>query len=98
MYYIAYFEDLKKSLVTPKQWIRDIKQHKEKFYNNSLNRSQTFYAFYTNNPNAFSDDGLPKNEFPPNFAANLRTDLNGDGLFKIKLKHCSGNTISKRVT
>lgn len=87
MYFIAFFKDLKKNLIVPKQWIKDIKLHKEKFYNNSLNRSQTFTCFYTDNPNAFDDDGLPIGNFVPNFDAKIHvgTQIDGDSLFRIQL-------------
>lgn len=91
MYYIVFFKDLNKSLIVPKLWLKDIKIHKEKFYNNSLNRAQTFVCFYTTNPMAFDDIGLPKGDFPPNFQERFRGDLNGDGLYLVKLKAYKGN-------
>lgn len=87
MYYIAYFLELKKNIIVPKQWIKDIKLHKEKFYNNSLNRTQTFTCYYTNDRNAFDDDDFPKGNFPANFQAGFRSDLNDEGLFRVKLKY-----------
>lgn len=92
MFYIAFFIHLNKNIIVPKQWIRDIKLHKEKFYNNSLNRSQTFKCFYTNDPCAFDDDGLPKGNFAPNFEAGMRDSFteNGDGLYSIKLQAYRG--------
>lgn len=91
MYYVVFFKDLKKNYIVPKQWIKDIKLHKEKFYNNSVNHSQTFMCFYTNNPDAFDDDGIPKGNFPPNFDADVRTELDVEGLFHVKLKVYKGN-------
>lgn len=83
MFYIVFFVDLKKNIVVPKQWIKDIKLHKEKFYNNSLNTNQTYTCFYTQNPAAF-EDSLPNGKFAPNF--DLQKNLDDDGLFKVKLK------------
>lgn len=95
MYYVAFFKDYKKNKIVPKQWIKDIKLHKEKFINNSLNSSQTFICFYTNNAAAFDDDGVPIGNFVPNFNAPLRCNFQeGDllnGLYRIQLKAYKGN-------
>lgn len=93
MYYIVFFEDLKKNWVVPKQWMKDIKSHKEKFYNNSLNHVQTFICFYTTDPNAFDDSGLPKSDYIPKFDIQVRNALNGDGLFHVKLKAYKGKIL-----
>lgn len=85
MYFIAYFKDLKKRFIVPKQWVKDIKQHKEKFHNHSLNSVQTFVCFYTTEPTAFDDDGLPKGTVVPNFQEKFQANLNGDGLYLVKL-------------
>lgn len=90
MYFVAFFIDLKTSLIVPKQWIKDIKSHKEKFYNHSLNKSQKFTCFYTNNHDAFDNDGLPNGNFPPNFHLGFVDNLNGDGLFRVKLRAYRG--------
>lgn len=87
MYYVAYFLALKKNIIVPKQWIKDIKLHKEKFYNNSLNRSQTFTCYYTNDQTAFDDDNFPKGDFPANFEVGFRDNFDDEGLFRVKLKH-----------
>lgn len=84
MYYVAFFTELNKNLIVPKQWIKDIKMHKEKFYNNSLNRSQKFTCFYTNNAAAFDDDGIPNGDFVPNFGLGFAQN------FRIKLKAYRG--------
>lgn len=90
MYYVVFFVDLTKNFIVPKQWIKDIKLHKEKFYNFSLNSNQIFTCYYTNNEDAFDADGLPKSDFPPNFAAPMRNDFDDDddneisGLYRIQ--------------
>lgn len=91
MYYVAFFIKLKKNLIVPKQWLQDIKSHKEKFINKSLNSMQKFTCFYTTNEAAFDDDGLPKGDFPPNFNGHFSENLDGDGLFEVKLKAYRGN-------
>lgn len=73
-------------MIVPKQWVKDIKLHKEKFYNNSLNHSQIFTCYYTNDRNAFDDDGYPKLDYAANFQVGFRNNFNDEGLFRIKLK------------
>lgn len=90
MYYVAFFIDMKKNMIVPKQWIRDIKLHKEKFYNHSLNSGQVFECFYTNQIEAFDVDGLPRRTFQPNFEARVAKKIDGDGLFRIRLKAYKG--------
>lgn len=94
MYYVVFLVDLKKSVIVPKQWIKDIKSHKEKFYNRSLNSAQIFACFYTNEKEAFDKDGLPSGKFSPNFAARASKTLNGEGLFRVQLKTFKGNYFS----
>lgn len=90
MYFVAFFIDLKRNVIVPKQWIHNIKSHKEKFYNHSVNSGQVFTCFYTNQRKAFAEDGLPIGTFQPNFAARFSNALNGDGLFRVKLKAFKG--------
>lgn len=98
MYYVAFFLDLKKNIIVPKQWIKDIKLNKEKFYNYGVNCSQVFTCFYTNQPGAFDQDGLPNGEFHANFSARVSKTLDGDGLFRINLKTFKGTSIKHKTT
>lgn len=93
MYYVAFFIDLKKNFIVPKQWIQNIKSHKEKFYNNGVNSNQVFTCFYTNHPDAFDEDGLPNGLVQANFLARASKTLNGDGLFRVNLKTFKGISI-----
>lgn len=90
MYFIAYIVNLNTSIILPKSWIRGIDDHFEKFINRSLNTAQSFLVFYTNDKNAFEDDGAPKIEYPANFNLQLRNDFDGPGCFMAKLKHFKG--------
>lgn len=90
MYWVVYFIDLKKNIIVPKQWIENIKSHKEKFYNKSLNSAQIFTCYYTNQNEAFEEDGLPNGKFNPNFAARASKTLDGEGLYRVKLKAYKG--------
>lgn len=56
-----------------------------------MNSNQEFTCFYTDNKDAFDDFGLPNGDFPPNFDAIRRTELNsGDGIYKVKLRGYKG--------
>lgn len=81
---------MKQNLIVPKQWIKDIKKHKEKFYNNSVNSTQVHTCFYTNNPNAFRDGN-----FPANFDLPARINLDGDGVFEVKIKAYKGKSATR---
>lgn len=96
MYFVAFFVDLKKSFIVPKQWIKDVKLHKAKFYNNGLNGVQTFSCFYSNETHAFEEDGLPNPSYQPNFdSLPQSTSLNGQGMFRVKLRKCFGKLFTK---
>lgn len=90
---LAYFLKLKVNRVVPISWIHDVSSHLEKFLNAGLNSAQTYTCFYTNNPEAFDEIGMPKNDFEPDFNVPFRTDLNGDGRFAVKLKVYKGEYI-----
>lgn len=90
MYYIVYLKDWKKNVIVPKQWIKDVKLHKEKFYNNSVNSSQIFTCFYTNNPNAFDQDGFPQDTYAPDFQARFCDGSNDEGLYRVQLRAYKG--------
>lgn len=87
MYYIVYLKDWKKNVIVPKQWIKDVKLHKEKFYNNSVNSSQIFTCFYTNNPNAFDQDGFPQDTYAPDFQARFCDDRMMKGYIVYNFEH-----------
>lgn len=98
MYYVAFFIDLKRNLIVPKQWIQNIKLHKEKFYNNGVNSGQIFTCFYTNQQEAFEQDGLPCGKFHPNFSARVSQSLNGEGLFGVNLKAFKGIYLKTHIS
>lgn len=85
MYFVAYLPKIKRNIILPLNWVKDIDDHIEKFMNYGVNSSQTFLCFYTNDPAAF-DGNIPQNNFVPKFNSRMRGDLNGDGCFITKLK------------
>ncbi|XP_055308955.1 uncharacterized protein LOC129572867 [Sitodiplosis mosellana] len=87
MYFVVYIVDLNTTLILPSTWVRDIDDHIEKFINLSLNTAQSFLCFYTNDEEAFEENGAPKMDYPANFDLQSRTDFDGPGCFIAKLKH-----------
>ncbi|XP_055312022.1 uncharacterized protein LOC129574267 [Sitodiplosis mosellana] len=66
-YYVVYLLEKQKYVIVPATWVKDIKDHYEKFINNSLNRSQTFLCFYPDDSSPAFIDGCPSENFAPNF-------------------------------
>lgn len=95
MYFVVYFIELNKNVILPTSWIRGIDDHFEKFMNKSLNTTQKFLCFYTNDETAFEDNGAPNIDYPADFSMALRNDFNGPGSFFGKLKHFKGKFNSK---
>lgn len=85
--------NLKESLILPTSWIQDIDDHLEKFINRSLNTAQRFLCFYTNDENAFEENGEPKFDYPANFSLQLRNDFDAPCCFMAKLKHFKSNFV-----
>lgn len=87
MYFVVYLVKLNTTVILPSNWIQNIDDHIEKFINRSLNTAQSFLCFYTNDKNAFEDNGTPKSNYPTDFSLQSRNDLDGPGCFIAKLKH-----------
>lgn len=60
---------VKKHFVIPYKWIRGLDY--ERVMNYGLNRNIKFHAFWTDNENAFDENGLPRQSYMP--------DLNASG-------------------
>lgn len=73
MYFIVFFLQIKQHRVIPYKWILDINY--ESIINDGLNRNKQFYAFWTNDENAFDEHGVPKICYVPNW--NARLDARG---------------------
>lgn len=69
MYFIVFFLQIKQHRIIPYKWIRDINY--ESIINDGLNRNKQFYAFWTNDENAFDEHGVPKICYVPNWNARL---------------------------
>lgn len=71
--------------IVPHSWIENLQDHLEKFINRGLNRNQTFTVFYTDNPDAFDENNVPRQSYHPNFAASPHRILPREGLYDCKL-------------
>lgn len=80
-YFVVFLREKKKYVILPAKWINDIDNHLEKFVNYSLNCSQQFLCFYTEETHAFIN-GRPDENFAP--------DFNSTSCFKAKLKRFYG--------
>lgn len=92
MYFVVYLRSLKRNVVLPATWIKNVENHFEKFINLSINRSQWFLCYYTNDDAAFID-GKPDEKFKANFKLpmiQIDTDGPFNGCFLGKLKHFNG--------
>lgn len=80
-WFVVFLEKLNKNVVLPGSWIKNIRDHYEKFLNYTVNSSQKFLCFYTTNEAAFDMNNLPKIDFEVDFSSNLVTEINTDGTF-----------------
>lgn len=66
-FFVVYLKELRKNVILPSTWIKEVDQHFEKFMNNSINGNQLFACYFTNNPAAFNNNGSPKHDFSTKF-------------------------------
>lgn len=85
MYYIVFILSTGKYVVVPENWIKDIAVHIEKFLNNSLNSSQKFVCYWTNNVAARDHNGIIRLDFPPDFDLPLSSEFPADGCYLCRL-------------
>lgn len=87
MYFIVYLENLRKNVILPKTWIKDIDDHMEKFLNYGLNTVQRFMCFYTKNELTFDPiNGSPYENYPANFDLPLNNTIDDEGFYTCQLK------------
>lgn len=67
VYFVVFLREMKKNVILPKLWVKDVDNHFEKFVNNSLNRSQLFLCFYPETTSHAIINGRPDENFEPDF-------------------------------
>lgn len=90
MYFIAFFLQAKVHRVIPLKWVRGIDY--ENTFNHGLNRNKKYNAFYTNNPNAFDEHGIPNVNHVPDPNAHGRAFPN-EGWYSCQIRKFKGNKI-----
>lgn len=68
MYFVAFFLQAKKHCVIPFKWVQGLNY--EYIVNNGVNRNIKFRAFWTDDKNAFDENGVPRINYVPNLNAN----------------------------
>lgn len=84
MYFIVYFLAPKIHVIIPQTWIHGIKDHWEKFVNNSINKNQKFVCYYSQCTEAMNE-GRPNADFVPDFSLRLDPNFPADGCYVAKL-------------
>lgn len=81
MYFVVHLKNSFYDVVVPRDWIKGIDDHWEKFINNSLNKNQLFLCYF--NANALDKDGRPQSNVTPNFRA--MANFPGEGCYEVNL-------------
>lgn len=76
MFFVVNLKATHYDLIVPKNWIKGIDDHWEKFVNHSLNKNQEFLCYF--DPNAVENDGKPRCDVVPTF--HYMVDLENEGL------------------
>lgn len=63
MYFIAFILQIKQNRVVPYNWTRGIDY--ETTMNDGLNKNVRFRTFWTDDANAFDENGVPKKNYAP---------------------------------
>lgn len=87
MYFIAFILQIKENRVVPHKWTRGINY--ESAMNFGLNKNIRFHVFWTNDPNAFDEHGVPKIDYIPNPNA-CGTVFPAEGWYLCKVKKFKG--------
>lgn len=91
MYFIVYIVSIKRNVVVPYHWLREVRLHTEKFMNNGVNRNQQFRVFYTDDANAFDVNGLPRLSYGSNVRASYRSVFPEEGWYRCRIVKFKGN-------
>lgn len=67
----------------------------EDFINNGLNAHRRFLVFYTNNPDAFDINGMPRTDFKLNSNAGLIEDFPKEGWYECQIRRFKGTSLQK---
>lgn len=86
MYFVVYILDLRENRTVPHAWIRRVGAYLESFINYGINRNRYFYTFWTDRPEAFDANGMPRCDYRVNANAQIRTDFPREGFYRCYIK------------
>lgn len=86
MYFIVYVIQSNRYLVVPISWISSVDTLIEYFINYSVNSNKQFSFFWTDNPLAFNNDGLPRTDYLPNVHAGSNSVFPSEGWYRCQIK------------
>lgn len=72
MYFVVFFENIRKYYIVPSCWIKEIDSNWQKFINNGVNSNQLFAVFYSTCPEAMDANGVPNSKFVPKFSDEIK--------------------------
>lgn len=87
MFFIAFFIQTKEHRVVPYKWIRGVQY--EQLINYGLNPHRKFNAFWTDNKDAFDENGVARCNYPVNLDAN-GTIFPNEGWYLCHIKRFKG--------
>lgn len=90
MYFIVFLVKDRKTIIVPKNWIKNIDEQIEKFINNGLNSNQRMLCFWTDDVAAF-ENGKPKHDFLLDPKYGLAESFPATGWHICKIKRAKGN-------
>lgn len=91
---VAFLIEIRKNVIVPISWVHNLSAQHEKFMNYGLNCNQKFLCFYTDNLEAFNDDGSPRHDYVPDFDLEMKNSIDGDGCYIAKLRIFKSKVIS----
>lgn len=85
MFFIVFIKQVEVYKVVPYSWIRGINVSVETFINYGVNSNVDFFTFWTENLNAFDQNGVPRATFPINNAASTTSTFPSEGWYKCRI-------------
>lgn len=86
MYFVVFIVGAKTNVVVPHSWIKEIDSHLEHLINNGLNSNVKFDIFWSNNPQAFNNDGIPLGSYQPIAFNTCASQFPNEGWYKGQIK------------
>lgn len=86
MYFVVYLTEANRNIVIPVRWVPEYEIYLERFFNHSVNTTQTHLCYYNACGDAINLNGQPNSEFEPNFEAEIKSELTeSEGCYNCKI-------------